>query len=88
MPNAKTKFQCYCCGAPLPLTGKIALVSTAVGGIDRVFLMRPECTVKVERPAVVVLVERAAAAVPIGHNKSTCPCVECRDYRKAEAQAR
>jgi len=43
MPNAK--LRCYCCGEPLD--GKpFVLVSMGTPPVDRVFVMRPECTVR------------------------------------------
>lgn len=50
------KMQCYCCGDPLDLAKPFALVSLSGSGVDRVFVMKPEHTDRVnDAPAIVIV---------------------------------
>lgn len=50
------KFQCYCCGEEVD--GVIALITMSDRSVDRVFVMKPEHTERVEEVNV-TLVERS-----------------------------
>lgn len=52
-------LRCYCCGGRIG--ERFVLVSMAeASAVDRVFVMRPECLPRVDRPGTVVPVRRAA----------------------------
>ncbi len=50
------KFQCYCCGEEV--NGALALVTMSESSVDRVFVMKPEHTERVESINVTIVDER------------------------------
>ncbi len=49
------KFQCYCCGEKV--NGALALVTMSESSVDRVFVMKPEHTERVESINVTIVDE-------------------------------